>query len=156
MPGVHPVIRGKTLFEYQQNLPSLPIPTLEDTLDRWKQSLLPLLADDSNGLKQAMAAVEEFRMNDGPRLQQMLLDLQQKTGKEQQWPHSHWLEKYVTRCRSFPLFLFIPLVYSFRFSLFLLLSLLSLHTLLSLSLSLSRSLLSLSLIQNMGHTRVSL
>ena len=93
VPGVHPVIRGKTLFEYQQNLPSLPIPTLEDTLDRWKQSLLPLLADDSNGLKQAMAAVEEFRMNDGPRLQQMLLDLQQKTGKEQQWPHSHWLEK---------------------------------------------------------------
>ena len=98
VPGVHPVIRGKTLFEYQQNLPSLPIPTLEDTLDRWKQSLLPLLADDSNGLKQAMAAVEEFRMNDGPRLQQMLLDLQQKTGKEQQWPHSHWLEKCVTRC----------------------------------------------------------
>jgi hypothetical protein len=93
VPGVHPVIRGKGLYEFQSNLPHLPIPSLEATLERYKNSLRPLLAHDPAALQRALTAVEEFRTNDGPRLHQLLVEFDQTTGKEHQWPNTHWLEK---------------------------------------------------------------
>jgi carnitine O-acetyltransferase len=93
IPGVHPVIAGQPLHQYQQNLPPLPIPPLQSTLQKYIQCLQPLLAHDPVALERAVNAVKSFEQNEGPQLHEALLNLAKETGKEHEWPHSHWLEK---------------------------------------------------------------
>jgi hypothetical protein len=94
IPGVHPIIVGKELYDYMDNLPSLPIPTLNTSLTRWEASLHPLLAHAPHLLHRALAAVDDFRSHEGPILQQHLIDFNtHECGKDKEWPMTHWLEK---------------------------------------------------------------
>ena len=93
VPGVHPVIAGSATYQYQESLPPLPVPPLAQTLHKYITCLQPLLAHDPPALKRAIAAVHRFEQHEGPSLHQALLDLAASTGKEQEWPNSHWLEK---------------------------------------------------------------
>lgn len=52
--------------------PELPIPQLEDTLDRFLTTVDPLLTEAER--EDAARAVDEFRRGDGPQLQKMLLE----------------------------------------------------------------------------------
>lgn len=62
---------GKT-FAYQDRLPHLPIPPLEDTCKRYLKSLEALQDEDEH--EATKAAVKQFLEGDGPRIQQKLQD----------------------------------------------------------------------------------
>jgi len=63
------IISTKT-FEASKNLPSLPIPTLEDTCCRYLRALEGLQEPDEHA--RTKRAVEEFLNGDGPRAQARL------------------------------------------------------------------------------------
>jgi carnitine O-acetyltransferase len=62
---------GKT-FAFQEKLPHLPIPPLEDTCKRYLRALEAL--QDEYEHEDTKRAVEEFLEHDGPRIQQKLLE----------------------------------------------------------------------------------
>jgi carnitine O-acetyltransferase len=62
---------GRTLA-YQDRLPKLPIPPLEDTCGRYLRALQSLQDEKEHG--QTKAAVKDFLENDGPRIQDKLKD----------------------------------------------------------------------------------
>jgi carnitine O-acetyltransferase len=57
---------------HQAKLPKLPIPPLEETCRRYLTSLVGL--QDSREHAKTQAAVEDFLKNDGPRLQERLVE----------------------------------------------------------------------------------
>lgn len=75
--------KGKT-FASQSKLPKLPIPSLEETCKRYLKSLEAL--QDEKEHEMTKEAVDDFLQNDGPKIQEKLL----------QWAKSkdrcvHWL-----------------------------------------------------------------
>jgi carnitine O-acetyltransferase len=62
---------GKT-FAYQDRLPHLPIPPLEDTCKRYLKALEAL--QDEYEHEETKKAVKDFLENDGPRIQQKLIE----------------------------------------------------------------------------------
>ena len=63
------VIRGKKslMLTYQNSLPTLPLPSLEDTTRRYMASVMPLLPDTEYGALETM--LQDFLKNEGPKLQ---------------------------------------------------------------------------------------
>jgi hypothetical protein len=62
---------GRT-FALQDQLPRLPIPSLEDTCRRYLQALVGL--QDTREQEATKAAVEEFLEGEGPRIHQKLIE----------------------------------------------------------------------------------
>ena len=62
---------GKT-FAHQDKLPHLPIPPLEDTCSRYLRALKALQSEEDHAA--TTKAVEDFLKNEGPRIQQKLID----------------------------------------------------------------------------------
>ena len=60
---------GRT-FAFQDNLPKLPIPPLEDTCQRYLRALHCLQDEHEHAVTKA--AVQEFLQNDGLRMQEKL------------------------------------------------------------------------------------
>ena len=63
------VIRGKKslMLTYQNSLPTLPLPSLEDTTRRFMASVMPLLPATEYGALETM--LQDFLKNEGPKLQ---------------------------------------------------------------------------------------
>jgi carnitine O-acetyltransferase len=59
-------------YASQANLPPLPIPNLEETLEKFISNLEPLQNRKEHG--KSKKEVLEFLQNDGPRLQELLVD----------------------------------------------------------------------------------
>lgn len=72
-------------FAAQSNLPKLPVPDLERTLTRLKESLKPIAWTDSE-YAAVDAKIDKFSTTKGPELQARLLKHSQETG--------HWLEDW--------------------------------------------------------------
>ncbi|KAJ7210553.1 acyltransferase ChoActase/COT/CPT, partial [Mycena pura] len=76
---------GTTSFAAQATLPLLPVPELESTLTRLRDSLRPLAWSDTE-LATVEAKIDSFRMGKGPELHARLL--------ERAKHHKHWLEEW--------------------------------------------------------------
>lgn len=61
---------GGITFGAQDKLPKLPIPDLENTLERYLEALKPLQSSREHGDTQQ--AIDEFLRTDGPELQERL------------------------------------------------------------------------------------
>jgi len=61
---------GNTTFAFQDRLPKLPIPDLEDTCTRYMGSLRPLQTSKEHA--ESTAAVKDFLRVEGPDLQEKL------------------------------------------------------------------------------------
>ncbi|KZV74569.1 acyltransferase ChoActase/COT/CPT [Peniophora sp. CONT] len=76
---------GSSTFSAQATLPRLPVPSLEKTVTRLKESLVPLASSEEE-LKAASAKVDQFGQGVGKELHERLV--KHAEGKE------HWLEKW--------------------------------------------------------------
>ena len=81
-PGPLP---GSLTFAAQPNLPRLPVPDLEQTLVRLRESLKPIAWSDSE-YSSVLRKIDTFANDQGPRLQQRLLNRASK--------RPHWLEEW--------------------------------------------------------------
>lgn len=77
--------RGVGTFEHQKDLPSLPVPELDDTLDKYLKSVEPLLSPSE--LEHTKSVVEEFREGAGKKLQALL---EERAGEERNWLEEWW------------------------------------------------------------------
>lgn len=73
------------MLHFQPSLPRLPIPELEKTCSRYLAAQRPLLSDDSYSKTEKL--VEDFRTNDGPKLQQLL------KAKDKANPHTSYISE---------------------------------------------------------------
>ena len=62
----------KVLWQYQDDLPSLPVPKLEDTMRRFLRSAEVFLSPDE--LQHTKAVIADFQRTAGPELQAILED----------------------------------------------------------------------------------
>ncbi|KAF8967724.1 carnitine acetyl transferase [Flammula alnicola] len=76
---------GTLTFGAQQNLPKLPVPKLEDTLVRLKESLKPIAWSDSE-YNSVIKKIDNLAASKGPELQERLL---QRASER-----PHWLEEW--------------------------------------------------------------
>ncbi|KAJ7698930.1 acyltransferase ChoActase/COT/CPT [Mycena rosella] len=76
---------GTTTFAAQASLPLLPVPELENTLSRLKDTLKPI-AWSKDELAAVDAKIAEFRTGKGPELHERLLERSKQ--------HKHWLEEW--------------------------------------------------------------
>lgn len=71
-----------TLYSFQQSLPRLPVPSLNDTLDKHLETVRPIFPEEK--FKRVEALTEEFRNGEGNKLQRCLV------------LKSWWANNYVT------------------------------------------------------------
>jgi carnitine O-acetyltransferase len=76
---------GTLTFASQSSLPKLPVPKLEDTLGRFKESLKPIAWTEEE-FKAAAQKIDEFGAGKGKELHERLLKHDQGT--------KHWLESW--------------------------------------------------------------
>ncbi|TEB24687.1 hypothetical protein FA13DRAFT_1756796 [Coprinellus micaceus] len=81
---------GKT-FAYQDRLPHLPIPPLEDTCKRYLKALEAL--QDEYEHEETKKAVKDFLENDGPRIQQKLIEWGKR---KDSYIEDFWYESYLS------------------------------------------------------------
>ncbi|SAM81102.1 related to carnitine acetyl transferase FacC [Ustilago bromivora] len=81
---------GGRTFEGQSQLPHLPIPTLEETCERYLSSLQPLQSPDQHATTKHV--VEEFLKNDGPIIQKQL---QEYASTRASYIEEFWDESYL-------------------------------------------------------------
>lgn len=74
----------ETTFCYDDSLPALPLPELDDTLKRYFESLKPFGTDEE--LKTSSRIIEDFRMGVGAKLHRMLAE---KAKHEKNWVSDH-------------------------------------------------------------------
>ncbi|KAJ2001141.1 Carnitine O-acetyltransferase mitochondrial [Coemansia thaxteri] len=88
MPAATPLARtGGRLFEFQAQLPKLPVPALSETLPKYLRSVEPLLSKEEFG--RTKAAVEEFAQSaQGQELQRRLEARRSEAGR------ANWLEEW--------------------------------------------------------------
>lgn len=72
-------------FAAQRDLPKLPVPTLEDTVVRLKESLKPIAWSEAE-YSTVSKKIDQFAANKGPELQARLL---QRASER-----PHWLEEW--------------------------------------------------------------
>ncbi|KAG5675258.1 hypothetical protein PVAND_005173 [Polypedilum vanderplanki] len=72
-------------FSRDESLEKLPLPKLEDTLERYYKNLLPF--GDENELKNSRKIIEEFKNGVGKELHKML---EEKAAKEKNWVRKFW------------------------------------------------------------------
>jgi hypothetical protein len=68
--------RNKGTLQYQNTLPKMPIPPLEDTMARYLERTLPYLSPEQQ--VKTRASVKAFLDGDGPILHKKLLDYDKK------------------------------------------------------------------------------
>jgi carnitine O-acetyltransferase len=76
---------GTITFAAQPNLPKLPVPDLQVTLTRLKESLKPIAWDNAEYVA-VERKIDEFASGQGPELQARLLKRHDET--------KHWLEEW--------------------------------------------------------------
>ena len=110
---------GANTYAGQSSLPRLPIPTLEETLDRFPAAVSALLStsrdDDStnnntntNGgntnnnnskeMKECIEEIHKFLTTDGPKLQKLLVEYDQQgkeDGKVGSYVEEFWTDAYL-------------------------------------------------------------
>ena len=72
-------------FQYQDELPSLPVPSLEDTLEKYLKSCQPLSTPEE--MEHTRALCDDFLKGKGPTLQSML---EEKANEERNWLEEWW------------------------------------------------------------------
>uniref|UniRef100_K3WLZ3 Choline/carnitine acyltransferase domain-containing protein n=1 Tax=Globisporangium ultimum (strain ATCC 200006 / CBS 805.95 / DAOM BR144) TaxID=431595 RepID=K3WLZ3_GLOUD len=72
-------------FQYQDELPSLPLPSLEETLTKYVKSVEPLLT--AQELEHTKAVCHDFLNGVGPQLQSIL---QERADSERNWLEEWW------------------------------------------------------------------
>jgi len=85
-------------FGGQTELPPLPIPPLDDTLQRFLRSIEALQADDPVGRRESKRIVMDFFKTDGPVLQQLLLEYDRvgrETGEIGSYVEEFWNDSYL-------------------------------------------------------------
>ncbi|KAL7487825.1 hypothetical protein ACHAW6_013440 [Cyclotella cf. meneghiniana] len=95
-------------YDGQAALPRLPIPSLKETLDRFPAAVCALLSSDdensvngdgtSKEMKDCLASIQKFLENDGPKLQELLVEYERK-GRENgtlgSFVEEFWSEAYL-------------------------------------------------------------
>lgn len=69
-----------SIFEFDESLAKLPLPSLGDTLERYYQSLLPFGTEDE--LKNSKEIIKDFKNGIGKKLHQKL---EERAAKEKNW-----------------------------------------------------------------------
>ncbi|CAB9509949.1 Putative mitochondrial carnitine O-acetyltransferase [Seminavis robusta] len=80
----------------QSTLPRLPIPTLDETLDKFPKMIQAVQTKEEHA--ETLKMVEDFRKTDGPKLQQMLIDYDQegaRTGAFGSYVEEFWNDSYL-------------------------------------------------------------
>ena len=104
--GIH---SSSSTYAGQSSLPRLPIPKLEDTLDRFPAAVSALLSSSSNGgdttdnndskeMKECLEEIEKFRTTDGPVLQKLLVEYDQRGEEEDNvgsYVEEFWTDAYL-------------------------------------------------------------
>ena len=72
-------------FQYQDELPSLPVPSLESTLEKYLKSCEPLATPEE--MEHTRALVEDFKRGAGPKLQEIL---EQRQEEKRNWIEEWW------------------------------------------------------------------
>jgi carnitine O-octanoyltransferase len=70
----------RVTFKNDDNLPNLPLPSLNDTLQRYYEALKPFGTDEE--LKNSLKIIENFKNGVGPQLHKVL---EQKARVEKNW-----------------------------------------------------------------------
>ncbi|CAH1792601.1 unnamed protein product [Owenia fusiformis] len=81
--------RGKgpfDTFHFDEIMPHIPLPTLDETLNRFLTSFKPLLSNDD--FANTKKAVESFRKNEGPQLQEGLV---RRYNARRNWMSDIWM-----------------------------------------------------------------
>ncbi|KAI8328806.1 acyltransferase ChoActase/COT/CPT [Choanephora cucurbitarum] len=86
---VDPQTEGQT-FQFQSQLPKLPIPKLEDTARRYLDALKPLQSNEDH--ERTKSAVQEFLEKDGPTLQEKL---QTYASDKSSYIEEFWYDSYL-------------------------------------------------------------
>lgn len=81
--------KGET-FKFQDSLPSLPVPTIEQTKKRYLKSIRPYVANEEQYAKHEQL-VEDFFATQGPQLQERLQELQSKS---RNWLSENYWDDY--------------------------------------------------------------
>lgn len=97
----HQQQRGGT-YDGQAALPRLPIPSLEETLDKFPSCVCALLDNEHNvtskEMEKCMASIQTFLQEDGPRLQELLVEYERE-GREKgtlgSYVEEFWSEAYL-------------------------------------------------------------
>ncbi|GAB0095089.1 hypothetical protein DMENIID0001_104260 [Sergentomyia squamirostris] len=74
-----------TTFEQDHLAPALPLPTLDDTMERYYQSLKPFGSESE--LKRSREIIEAFKAVEGRTLQEIL---EKKAKSEKNWVSLHF------------------------------------------------------------------
>ncbi|KAK0722139.1 acyltransferase ChoActase/COT/CPT [Lasiosphaeria miniovina] len=100
------------MLRFQDSLPRLPVPTLEETATRYLKSLKPLLS--SAELEASIKAVKEFIAPDGPgrKLQEKLL-ARREDSKHKNWLYEWWNDAAYLSYRD-PVVPYVSYFYSHR------------------------------------------
>ena len=85
------------LWFYQDLLPDLPLPKVEDSVRKWLESIKPIVNEDQ--LADATAASSEFLQSDAAELQKVLVQCA-KASPNGNWLENFWLEFAYLRCRD--------------------------------------------------------
>ncbi|KAL5011511.1 hypothetical protein ScPMuIL_010062 [Solemya velum] len=78
-------IPGGRMFSVQDSLPRLPVPPIAQTMDKFLESVQPLLSEEE--LQQTHRVVKEFVKSDGPKLQVLL---EERSNKKINWLSDWW------------------------------------------------------------------
>ncbi|KAK3323603.1 acyltransferase ChoActase/COT/CPT [Cercophora scortea] len=100
------------MLRFQESLPRLPVPTLEETASRYLKSLRPLLS--STELEASTKAVEEFIAPNGPgrKLQEKLV-ARREDPKHKNWIYEWWNDAAYLSYRD-PVVPYVSYFYSHR------------------------------------------
>jgi len=82
------------VYRNDPGLPSLPVPTLEDTCTALRQMMRPLLDDGT--YRKACRQLDRFGHGEGPALHKFLLRWQQELGSGRSWLRPLWDDSYLT------------------------------------------------------------
>ena len=83
-------------FEAQASLPRLPIPTLEETCEKFPKLIAALQSKEEQA--STLELMEEFKKTDGPKLQQLLIDYEQEgmeTERFGSYVEEFWNDSYL-------------------------------------------------------------
>ncbi|OWF54638.1 carnitine O-acetyltransferase-like [Mizuhopecten yessoensis] len=83
------------MFSLQASLPRLPVPPLDQTLNKYLKSVRPLLSDEE--FKNTEQIVQEFSKNPGPKLQTLL---EHRASQEENWLSEWWMKTAYLEFRS--------------------------------------------------------
>jgi Choline/Carnitine o-acyltransferase len=87
---------NRITFRHQRDLPRLPIPSLEDTLNKFPSVIAALQNEEER--QQTLETVEQFRSQDGPVLQKLLVEYAtagMENGTLGSYVEEFWNESYL-------------------------------------------------------------